>query len=374
MEMNKVKIHDKYFVPYITEEKVLAAIDKVAAELNADFVGSGKTPLILCVLNGSIMFTGYLLPRLKFELEVTGIRVSSYEGTKSTGNIKEVLGRTTDVSGRSVIIVEDIVDTGNTIVKLNKNLYDRGAGEVRVCTLAIKRDVYKEDLVIDYVGLEVKDEFIVGWGLDYDQLGRNLSDIYILDNSIQETMKYYILFGPPGAGKGTQAKLLVEKYNFHHVSTGDLLRKEMSAGTELGLKAKSLIEAGCLVPDEVVVGMIKSEIENNPQVPGFLFDGFPRTVAQAESLDKMLAGFNNSVDKVIALCIDDDIVKERIRHRALVEDRPDDTKDEVSSNRIKTYHAQTEPVLDYYKAQGKCAEIDGVGEIDTIFAKITEAL
>ena len=372
--MNKVKIHDKYFVPYITEEKVLAAIDKVAAELNADFVGSGKTPLILCVLNGSIMFTGYLLPRLKFELEVTGIRVSSYEGTKSTGNIKEVLGLTTDVSGRSVIIVEDIVDTGNTIVKLNKNLYDRGAGEVRVCTLAIKRDVYKEDLVIDYVGLEVKDEFIVGWGLDYDQLGRNLSDIYILDNSIQETMKYYILFGPPGAGKGTQAKLLVEKYNFHHVSTGDLLRKEMSAGTELGLKAKSLIEAGCLVPDEVVVGMIKSEIENNPQVPGFLFDGFPRTVAQAESLDKMLEGFKNSVDKVIALCIDDDIVKERIRHRALVEDRPDDTKDEVISNRIKTYHAQTEPVLDYYKAQGKCAEIDGVGEIDTIFAKITEAL
>lgn len=184
-------------------------------------------------------------------------------------------------------------------------------------------------------------------------------------------MTYYILFGPPGAGKGTQAKLLVEKFGFHHVSTGDLLRKEMSAGSELGLKAKSLIEAGELVPDAVVVGMIKSEIVNNPDVIGFLFDGFPRTTAQAESLDQMLNELGQSVTSCVSISISDEMVAERIANRAMVENRPDDTKPEVIANRIKTYHEKTEPVMNYYKAQDKYCEIDGVGTIEEIFEKVS---
>ena len=116
-------------------------------------------------------------------------------------------------------------------------------------------------------------------------------------------MKYYLLFGPPGAGKGTQAKLLVEKYNFHHVSTGDLLRKEIAKGSELGLKAKELIDAGNFVDDAIVVGMIENEIASNPDAAAFLFDGFPRTVAQAETLDAMLAKNGQAVDKVLSIII-----------------------------------------------------------------------
>ncbi len=187
-------------------------------------------------------------------------------------------------------------------------------------------------------------------------------------------MKYYLLFGPPGAGKGTQAKLMVEKYNFHHVSTGDLLRKEIAKGSELGLKAKTLIDAGNFVDDSIVVGMIENEIAANPNVGGFLFDGFPRTVAQAEILDRMLAKNGDSVDKVISIIISDRMVFERIRHRANIEGRKDDADPKTIQNRIDTYHAKTEPLIEYYKPQGKYNEIDGVGTIEEIFAKISGLL
>lgn len=185
-------------------------------------------------------------------------------------------------------------------------------------------------------------------------------------------MKYYILFGPPGAGKGTQAADIVRKYNLHHISTGNLLRKEMSAGTELGLKAKSLIDAGCLVPDEIVQGMIESEFKTVSGVDGFLLDGFPRTIAQAEALDGILSRGGAEVTSVISLMIPDEMIKERIHHRATIEGRADDAKDEVINNRVKTYHNQTEPLVGYYKKAGKYAEIDGTGTIervrDAIFA------
>ena len=373
--IDRVKIHDKYFIPYIPQETLLKAVDEVAAKVNADYKDSGKVPVVLCVLSGSIVFSGYLLTRLEFPCELAAIKVTSYDGTKSTGNIKEVLGLTTDVDGRDVIIIEDIVDTGTTILKLCEHLAFRGARDIKICTMFTKPEVYHHDRKLDYVGMEIANKFIVGFGLDYDQLGRNLPSVYILDdNQTDNIMKYYILFGPPGAGKGTQAKLLVDKFGFHHVSTGDLLRKEMAAGSPLGLKAKALIEQGALVPDEVVIGMIKSEIENNPSVPGFLFDGFPRTTAQAAALDEMLKGFDQSVTSVISISISDEMVKERIRHRAMEENRPDDTKDEVIANRIKTYHDKTEPVIDFYKAQGKYREIDGVGTIEEIFGKVCKLI
>lgn len=371
----RIKLHDKYFVPYIPQNVLMKAVDDVAAKVNADYKDSGKIPVVICVLNGSIVFAGLLLTRLEFPCELAAIRVTSYEGTRSTGNIKDVLGLTTDVDGRDVILIEDIVDTGNTILKLCEHLAFRGAKVVKICTMFTKPEVYHYDRKLDYVGMEIKNKFVVGFGLDYDQLGRNLPEIYILDdNQSPNNMKYYILFGPPGAGKGTQAKLLVDKFGFHHVSTGDLLRKEMAAGTPLGLKAKSLIEQGALVPDEVVIGMIRSEIENNPSVPGFLFDGFPRTTEQAAALDEMLKDFDQSVTSVLSISISDEMVKERIRHRAMQENRPDDTKDEVIANRIKTYHDKTEPVIDFYKAQGKYSEIDGVGTIEEIFEKVCKLI
>lgn len=174
-------------------------------------------------------------------------------------------------------------------------------------------------------------------------------------------MKYYILFGPPGAGKGTQAGAMVERYNLKHLSTGDLLRSEIAAGTELGLKAKVLIDAGSLVPDEVVVGMIESKFNTVKDVDGFLLDGFPRTIAQAEALDQMLAKRGESVTAVVSLMIDDETIKARIAHRAAIEGRADDAREETINNRIKTYHTQTEPLIAYYKEAGKYHEVNGYG-------------
>lgn len=176
-------------------------------------------------------------------------------------------------------------------------------------------------------------------------------------------MKYFIIFGPPGAGKGTQATTIVERYNVKHISTGELLRSEIAAGTDLGKKAQSLISAGCLVPDEVVEGMIETQFDTVKGVEGFLLDGFPRTLAQAEVLDAMLAKRGEEVTAVIGLQISDDIVRQRIAHRATVEGRADDAKEEVINNRIKTYHTQTEPIIDYYKKSGKYHEINGFGAV-----------
>ena len=183
-------------------------------------------------------------------------------------------------------------------------------------------------------------------------------------------MKYYVLFGPPGAGKGTQAGAMVERYHLCHLSTGELLRSEIAAGTALGLQAKALIEAGNLVPDEVVEGMIEAKFLNTKDVEGFLLDGFPRTNAQAEALDAMLAKSGESVTACVSLMIPDALIEQRIAHRANIEGRADDARPEVVQNRIKTYHAKTEPLIEFYKAAGKYKEIDGVGSIEEVRERI----
>lgn len=172
-------------------------------------------------------------------------------------------------------------------------------------------------------------------------------------------MKYYVLFGPPGAGKGTHAVAIASKYNFKHISTGELLRAEIAAGSELGKKAKALIDAGCLVPDEVVEGMIDAAFDRFKDYAGILLDGFPRTIAQAEALDKMLVRRGECLNGVVSIMIPDEMVMQRIKHRAAIEGRADDASDETINNRIATYHKQTEPLIDYYKSSDRYFEIDG---------------
>ncbi|MBR1870131.1 MAG: hypoxanthine phosphoribosyltransferase [Bacteroidales bacterium] len=173
-----ITLKDKKFRPYIPYAEVEAAIDAVARKVNDDFRDSEDIPVVLCVLNGAIIFTAELLKRLEFNCELMSVKLSSYQGTESTGTVLNIMGITGDVRGRRVIITEDIVDTGNTIVALKEMLLDKGAKDVKICTMLLKPDVYKKDTVLDYVGKEIANEFIVGLGLDYDELGRNLKDIY----------------------------------------------------------------------------------------------------------------------------------------------------------------------------------------------------
>ena len=179
--MEKVTLKDKTFRIFIPYEKISAAIDDVAADINKDFAGCEDFPVLLCVLNGSIMFMGELMKRLEFNCQIISIKLTSYEGTETTGKVKQAIGLTSDIRGRRVIVVEDIVDSGNTIVELQRILLEKGASEIKMCTMLLKPDAYKKDIKIDYVGLRIPNDFIVGFGLDYDEYGRNLKDIYVLD-------------------------------------------------------------------------------------------------------------------------------------------------------------------------------------------------
>lgn len=176
-----------------------------------------------------------------------------------------------------------------------------------------------------------------------------------------------ILFGPPGSGKGTQATKLIEKYNLLHISTGDLFRAEISNGTALGLEAKSYIDKGALVPDSVTVNMLKSKMEQHPDVNGVIFDGFPRTIPQAEALDEMLKSKGTEVCLLLSLKVEDSEIIARISKRGATSGRSDDTDPEIIQTRINTYKSQTTPVADYYAGFGKTKEVVGVGSVEEIF-------
>ncbi|PKV63385.1 MULTISPECIES: adenylate kinase [Pontibacter] len=179
-----------------------------------------------------------------------------------------------------------------------------------------------------------------------------------------------VLFGPPGAGKGTQSQKLIDKYNLIHLSTGDLLRSEIAAGTELGMKAKSLMDNGLLVPDEVVIGMIANKVKENKHAGGFIFDGFPRTVPQAQGLDKLLMDLGTEISCMIALKVDDEELTKRLLLRGQTSGRPDDQNEELIRKRVVEYNTKTTPVADYYAGQDKFYSVDGIGEIDEIFNNI----
>lgn len=179
-----------------------------------------------------------------------------------------------------------------------------------------------------------------------------------------------VLFGPPGAGKGTQSEKLIAKYHLTHISTGDLFRKHLSEGTALGKLAQKYMDEGNLVPDEVVIGMVDDKIKSSPGASGIIFDGFPRTVNQAEALDKLLNGMNTPIKGMIALDVPEDELRKRIKERGKTSGRADDQDDAKISNRIKVYKDETLPVANFYKKQSKYHPIEGVGGINEIFDDI----
>ena len=180
-----------------------------------------------------------------------------------------------------------------------------------------------------------------------------------------------ILFGPPGSGKGTQSEKIVEKFGLIHLSTGNLLRQEIADKTPLGLQAKNFMDKGQLVPDEVVIGMIDSCLEKHANAKGFLFDGFPRTVAQAGALDKLLALKKTSITKVIALDVVEEELVKRLLKRGETSGRSDDTNEAVIRKRFAVYKDETEPVADYYKQQNKFEIIQGIGSVDEFFKALS---
>jgi len=180
-----------------------------------------------------------------------------------------------------------------------------------------------------------------------------------------------ILFGPPGSGKGTQSERIVERFGLIHLSTGNLLRQEIHDKTPLGIEAKNFMDKGQLVPDEVVVGMIGSCLEKNSEAKGFLFDGFPRTIAQAKALDGLLSLKKTSICKVLALEVTEDELVKRLLKRGETSGRSDDTDEAIIRNRFNVYKNETEPVAEYYEQQGKLERIQGEGSVDDIFSKLT---
>jgi adenylate kinase len=183
-----------------------------------------------------------------------------------------------------------------------------------------------------------------------------------------------VLFGPPGAGKGTQSKKLIDKYHLVHLSTGDILRGEIEQGTYLGLEAKQLMDQGILVPDHIVIGMIRSKLDYNKHANGFIFDGFPRTIAQAEALDKLLSERNTNIHMMLALEVEKEELLKRMMGRALESDRADDKDPAIHRRRIEIYNKETAPLKDYYSAQGKYYSVYGVGSVDEIFDELCSVI
>mgnify|MGYP005992483899 CR=1 FL=1 len=183
-----------------------------------------------------------------------------------------------------------------------------------------------------------------------------------------------VLFGPPGAGKGTQAEKLINQYNLVHLSTGDICRANIKGETELGKLAKTFIDKGELVPDEVTIGMLESEVDKTPEAKGFIFDGFPRTTPQAEALDVFLNSKNTSISKMVALNVAEEELIKRLLIRGKNSGRADDQDESIIANRIKVYNQQTSVVADFYEAKNKFQKINGVGGIEEIFTRLCDAI
>lgn len=359
-----VQLHDKQFKKLISREDIMHAINGIAVRLNDEL--KDKRPVFLTVLNGAFLFSAELIKRFEYECELSFIKVASYQGMQRD-KVSTVMGVEPSLKGRTVVIVEDIVDSGNTIEAIMQILDNEGAEHIKIATLCYKPKTYGKHYKLDYIGLELQNNFVVGFGLDYNGLGRNLKDIYKYKPS---KMTNIVLFGPPGAGKGTQAEVLKNKYNLVHISTGDVFRNNIKNETDLGKLAKSYMDKGHLVPDEVTIKMLNAEVDKNADANGFIFDGFPRTEAQAEALSQLMQEKNSQIDAMIALEVEDEILVQRLLERGKTSGRKDDANEEVIRNRIKVYYKETAILKEYYKKQDKYQGINGVGSV----AEITERL
>ena len=183
-----------------------------------------------------------------------------------------------------------------------------------------------------------------------------------------------ILFGPPGAGKGTQSQNIILKYELAHLSTGDIFRANIKSETQLGVLAKSYIDKGQLVPDDVTIEMLQSEVEKNPGAKGFIFDGFPRTAAQAQALDTLLEARNQKINILVSLEVEEEELKKRLLERGKTSGRADDVDPSVIQKRIEVYKAETTPVKEYYSKQGKTVEVNGIGDVQEIFKVIASKI
>lgn len=365
-----LKLHDLYFKPFISETEIDQIITQMVNAIANDL--GDEVPVFVGILNGSFMFTSDFVKKYPKPCEVTFIKLASYEGVKSSEDIQRLIGLTQDLTGRTVVILEDIIDSGNTLEEVHRIFKNENVKELYIATLFYKPEAYKKDYKLHYVGKEIPNKFIVGYGLDYKNLGRDLTNVYQLKTT--KHMTNIVLFGPPGAGKGTQANFLKEKYNLVHISTGDVFRYNIKNETALGMLAKSFMDKGDLVPDQVTIDMLNKEVEKNADANGFIFDGFPRTNAQAKALDALLDSKDSQINAMIALEVDDEVLVERLLQRGKTSGRPDDANEAVIRNRIKEYYTKTAILKDYYTEQNKYFGVNGIGNIEEITERLSEVI
>ncbi len=368
--MSSIKINGKRFRVSIPEAEIKRRVKELAGQISKDL--ERKNPLFLGVLNGSFIFAADLMREMTIPCEISFVKLASYQGTTSTGKVTEVIGINEDLTGRTVVIVEDIVESGATMQRMIEQLGTRNPESVRICTLFFKPDKLKEDLNLDYVAFRIPDDFILGYGLDYDQAGRGLRDVYTIIED--KNMKNIVIFGAPGSGKGTQSDKMIEKYGLNHISTGDVLRAEIKNGTELGKTAKGYIDNGQLIPDDLMVSILASVYDSfGRDHKGVIFDGFPRTIPQAEALKQMLDERGDKVAAMIELDVPEEELMNRLILRGQQSGRADDNEETIKK-RLVVYHSQTQPLIEWYKKEGIHYHINGLGELDRIFADICEVI
>lgn len=365
-----IKLHDLEFKPFVSAEKLDAVVSNMAKEIAADL--KDEVPVFVGILNGSFMFVSDFVKKYPNPCEVTFIKLASYEGVKSTEDIQRLIGLTQDLSGRTVVVLEDIIDTGGTLNEIYRIFKNENVKQLIIATLFFKPDAYNKDFKIHFVGMEIPDKFIVGYGLDYNGLGRDLPEIYQLKST--QYMTNIVLFGPPGAGKGTQAEFLKEKYDLVHISTGDVFRYNIKNETALGMLAKSYMDKGELVPDQLTIDMLEAEVGKNQDANGFIFDGFPRTSAQAKALDELMERKDSQINAMIALEVEDEVLVKRLLERGKTSGRPDDADQNIIRNRITEYYNKTAVLKDFYAAKNKYFGVDGVGSIQEITARLSKVI
>lgn len=365
--MNVIKLHDLYFTHFISKDEIKSIVKDLAKQVKKD-LPKGEIPLFVGILNGCFLFAADFIREFDGDCEVSFVKLASYQGTSSTENVKQLVGINEDLTGRTVIILEDIIDTGTTLQEIYNIFRNKNIAQLKIATLFFKPDVYKKELPIDYIGKSIEDKFIVGYGLDYNGLGRNYPAIYQL--TTKPKMKNIVLFGPPGAGKGTQAVRLKDAYGLVHISTGDVFRYNIKNETDLGVLAKTYMDKGDLVPDQVTIDMLEAEVNKNKDANGFIFDGFPRTESQAKALDSFLGEKGAEINGMVALEVPEDLLVARLLERGKTSGRTDDTDEGKIRNRFNEYNTKTAVLKDYYEAQGKYYGVNGVGSIEEITERL----